>query len=62
MKHTPAGAPDFQPHRAAYKELLTTLQYAYYLFHTKGDGGNGGHSLHAGPLLVLSRCATRKRN
>jgi hypothetical protein len=45
MKRTPAGAPEFKPHRAAYKELLKTLQYAYHVFHTEGDGGIEGARL-----------------
>ncbi len=38
----PGGAPEFMPHRAAYRELLEGLWYAHHLFVNRGDGGLEG--------------------
>ena len=41
----PPGAPPFQPHRRAYKNLLTDLWIANEAFRDEGDGGIEGAEL-----------------
>jgi hypothetical protein len=45
MSESPAGAPPFKGHRAAYRELLETLWYASNKFENEGDGGLEGAKL-----------------
>jgi hypothetical protein len=45
MSDSPAGAPEFKAHRAAYRELLQALWYAYDKFENEGDGGLEGAKL-----------------
>jgi hypothetical protein len=42
MLEPPGGAPAFQSHRSAYRELMTGLWYAQELFKSEGDGGLEG--------------------
>jgi hypothetical protein len=42
MTDSPAGAPEFKGHRAAYRELLEALFYAVDRFENEGDGGRKG--------------------
>lgn len=42
MPEPPPGAPPFKPYRAAYKELMEGLWYAYELFRSSEDGGVEG--------------------
>lgn len=42
MPQPPGGAPAFQPHRSAYRELMTGLWYAQEMFKNEGDGGLEG--------------------
>jgi hypothetical protein len=45
MSESPAGAPPFKAHRAAYRELLESLWYASQTFENEGDGGLEGAKL-----------------
>ena len=45
MSDSPAGAPPFKGHRAAYRELLESLRYASDRFESEGDGGLEGAKL-----------------
>jgi hypothetical protein len=45
MSDSPAGAPPFKGHRAAYRELLESLWYASDTFENEGDGGLEGAKL-----------------
>ena len=45
MSDSPAGAPPFKGHRAAYRELLESLWYASETFKNEGDGGLEGAKL-----------------
>lgn len=45
MSDSPAGAPPFTGHRAAYRELLQSLWYAADRFESEGDGGIEGAKL-----------------
>ncbi len=45
MSDSPAGAPAFKDHQAAYRELLESLWYAADTFENEGDGGLEGAKL-----------------
>ncbi len=45
MTDSPAGAPSFKGHRAAYRELLEALWYAAERFEGRGDRGREGAQL-----------------
>ncbi len=57
MSDSPAGAPPFKGHRAAYRELLESLWYASDRFENEGDGGLEGAKLacHAVARFIAVR-------